>query len=120
MFWLFGLLVVLGFAGGALWRGRQLRRLAVRGVPVTGTVERKQLTGKARGISKRKRVVFVYTGPDGREYRRAASVSASAWAQYQAGGPIALVCLPDDPGVSAEATLVDAARAALKKRSAGG
>lgn len=120
MSWAVVFLVVLAVAGVALWRGQQLRQLVARGVPVTGRVERKLRTGKARGMSKRKRVVFVYTGPDGREYRRAATVTTSAWERYAEGGPIALVCLPDDPGVSAEATLVDSARAALNKRASGG
>ena len=66
--------------------------------------------------SRSRRLAFTYTGPDGREYRRAASVSIGKWAEYEEGSAIALICLPDDPGVSAPAWLVDLAREALAKK----
>jgi hypothetical protein len=100
----------------AISRGRQLRALAERGVPVTGTIVRRLQTGREGGISRTKRITFSYRGPDGREYQRSASVPRGQWHQHEQGASIALVCLPDDPGVSAEARLVDAARDAMTRK----
>jgi hypothetical protein len=114
--WIFivGLAVfILGAIGVAVWRALQFKKLAERGVPVTGTVVHRFQSGKAGGPERTKRITYSYTGPDGREYQRSASMTRGRWEQYPEGAPIQLICLPDDPGVSAEATLVAAARAAL-------
>jgi hypothetical protein len=118
-------LVLLGLAallGGAIHlgmkRGRELTALAERGVPVTGTVVRRFQTGKAGGPERTKRITFTYHGPDGREYRRAASMTRGRWDQYAEGSSIELVCLPHDPGVSAEKWMVDSAREALARKRA--
>jgi hypothetical protein len=111
------LLVVAVIAGIAIWRGRQIGELARRGVPVTGVVERKFRSGTAKAAGDRgRRLAFAYTGPDGRTYRRATSVTTSRWAEHEEGGAIELFCLPDAPGVSAPAWLVQHARDALAKR----
>jgi hypothetical protein len=112
------LIAVCAVAGMAIWRGRQLGDLARRGVPVTGVVVRKFRSGKAGGAGDRgRRLAFTYTGPDGRPYRRATSVTTSKWAEHEEGGAIDLFCLPDAPGVSAPAWLVQPARDALAKRA---
>jgi hypothetical protein len=111
------LIAVCAVAGLAIWRGRQIGELARRGVPVTGVVERKFRSGKPGAAGARgRRLAFTYTGPDGRTYRRAASVTSSQWSAYEEGGAIELFCLPDAPGVSAPAWLVQHARDALAKR----
>jgi hypothetical protein len=119
MVWLSLILLIIAVGAGiAIWRGRQIGELARRGVPVTGVVERKFRSGKAGGaVSRGRRLSFTYTGPDGRSYRRAASVTSSQWAEYEEGGAIELFCLPDAPGVSAPASLVRHAREALAKRA---
>lgn len=121
MSWFIPLLVIIAaFAGFLIWRGRQFGELARRGVPVSGRIVRKFRSGNADTAGSRgRRLAFVYTGPDGREYRRAASVSIGKWAEYEEGSEIALICLPDNPGVSAPAWLVEAAREALVKRNQG-
>ena len=110
------LLLVAAFVGFGVWRGRQFGELARRGMPVTGRIVHKFRAGSAE-MSGSRRPAFTYTGPDGREYRRAASVSIGKWAEYEEGSAIALICLPDDPGVSAPAWLVDLAREALAKKA---
>lgn len=111
------LLMVAVLAGVAVWRGRQFGELARRGVPVTGTIVGKFRSGGPGTVGRRgRRLAFTYTGPDGATYRRAATVGTDQWASYEEGSPIELVCLPDDPGVSAPAWLVQRAREALAKR----
>jgi hypothetical protein len=119
MWIVFAGLLCLIFVGVGLvwWRGRQFKMLAERGVPVTGTVVRRFQSGKAGGPERTKRITYSYRGPDGREYQRSASMTRGSWDQYEEGGPIELVCLPDDPGVSAEAGLVAAARTALARKN---
>ena len=121
MVWLFPiLLLIAAFVGFGVWRGRQFGELARRGIPVTGRIVRKFRSGNAETAGSRgRRLAFVYTGPDGREYRRAASVSIGKWAEYEEGSEIELICLPDNPGISAPAWLVEAAREALAKRNQG-
>jgi hypothetical protein len=120
MGWFVLLLLVIAVCAGAgiaIWRGRQIGELAQRGVPVTGVVVQKIRSGKAGAAGDRgRRLAFTYTGPDGRTYRRATSVTSSQWAEHEEGGAIDLFCLPDDPGVSAPAWLVQHARDALAKR----
>ena len=118
MTWLWLLLLFVAVFGGlALWRGRQIGELARKGVPVTGVVVRKFRSGKPGAAGERgRRLAFTYTGPDGRTYRRATSVTTSQWGEHEEGGPIELFCLPDSPGVSAPAWLVNQAREALAKR----
>jgi hypothetical protein len=112
------LLFIAVFVGIAIWRGRQIGELARKGVPVTGVVVDKFRSGNAGAAGNRgRRLAFTYTGPDGRSYRRATSVTASQWAEYEEGGSIELFCLPDNPGVSAPAWLVQQARDALAKRA---
>lgn len=106
--------VVMVFAV-ILWRGRQLGQLAREGVKVTGTVVRKFRTGSGRAGSRGRRIAFTYRGLDGREYRRAASIPLSKWAELEEGYPIELMMVPSNPGVSAPAWLVDAARETLDK-----
>ena len=116
MVW-FGLILLFIAVGVVIWRGRQVGELARKGVPVTGVVVDRFRTGKAgSGNSRGKRIAFTYTGPDGREYRRAASLTSSEWAKYEDGAAIDLICLPDNPGVSAPASIVEHAREALAKR----
>jgi hypothetical protein len=120
MGWFFLILILLAVCAGvgiAIWRGRQLGELARTGVPVTGVVVRKFRSGKAGGAGDRgRRLAFTYTGPDGRSYRRATSVTVSKWAEHEEGGAIELFCLPDAPAVSAPAWLVQPARDALANR----
>jgi L-ascorbate metabolism protein UlaG (beta-lactamase superfamily) len=118
MFWLLLILLFIAAAAGiAISRGRQMGELARRGVPITGVVVQKFRSGKAGGATSRgRRLSFEYKGPDGRTYHRAASVTSSEWEAHEEGGGIELVCLPDNPGISAPAWLVQQAREALAKR----
>jgi hypothetical protein len=109
--------VVLGLVGivaamvlVARHRGKQIAALAERGVPATATVSRRF------GRSGRKRIGFAYTGPDGLEYERFASVTSGRFSQLAEGDPLPIVLLADDPGTSAPAWLVDAVREAVEKR----
>jgi hypothetical protein len=112
-------LIIAAIVGVAVWRGRQFGDLARRGIPVTGQVVRKFRTGSGKAGSRNRRIAFTYRGPDGAEYRRAASLTDSKWSEFEEGSPIALVCLPDKPGVSAPAWLVEHAREALQRKSRG-
>jgi hypothetical protein len=111
----FVVLPIVLVIGVAVWRGRQIRQLAERGVPVQGTVVRKSTLGPGFGASRR--IVFSYVGPDGREYRRSALVGSARFESYAEGAPLALYCLPDAPGTSAEAWMVDAARDAMARKA---
>ncbi len=102
------LLIMLAIIAALFWRGRQFGGLARHGVPVTGTVVRKMRQGGAQ------RVAFTYRGPDGQDYRRAASIALGKWVELEEGGAIPIICLPDRPGTSAPAWLVEDARRALK------
>ena len=115
VFLLFGLVAIALIVIVILWRGRQIGQLAREGVAVTGTVVRKFRSGSGRAGSRGRRIAFCYLGPDGREYRRAASVTLSEWTEIEEGLPIALVMLPSNPGISAPANMVAAAREALQK-----
>lgn len=106
--------VIVALIGLLVWRGRQVGELARRGQSVQGTVVRKFRTGMGNAGSMGRRIAFTYRGPDGREYRRAASITTSKWMDLEEGGPIELVFLPDKPGVSAPAWLIDHARQALR------
>lgn len=110
-------LIVAATIGAFAWRGFQFRALAERGIPVTGTVLRKFRIGKSGSGGAGRRIAFSYPAPDGRIYRRAASVGRDPWSELEEGGPIDLVMLPDKPGVSAPLWLVDEARKALARRS---
>lgn len=114
------MLAAMGVIGAyvIVTRARQIQRLAELGVPVEGVVERRFQTGKAGKAERTKRIAYTYRGPDGREYRRAISLTRGQWEQYTEGGPIRLICLPDEPGVSAEESLVLAAREALARKTA--
>jgi Protein of unknown function (DUF3592) len=114
-FLLFALCALVAVVTVILWRGRQIGQLAREGVKVTGTVVRKFRTGSGRAGSRGRRIAFTYRGPDGVEYRRAASITLSQWTELEEGYPIALIVLPSKPGVSAPAWLVEAAREALQK-----
>ncbi len=103
-----------------IWRGRQIKALAERGVDVEGTVVRRFRSGAANGgLSRGRRVEFRYVGPDGTTYTRYHNASGSDWESFIEGSVFPLVCLPDDPGVSAARAMVDAARAALRTRKSG-
>jgi hypothetical protein len=91
-------------------RGKQIAALAERGIPATATVSRRL------GRTNMKRIGFTYTGPDGRRYERFASVTRGRFSDLAEGDPLPIVLLADDPGTSAPAWLVDAAREALAKR----
>lgn len=109
-------IIVVAMIAVLVWRGRQFGELARRGIDVQGTVVSKFRT-HAKGPGWRgRRMAFTYRGPDGVEYRRAASVSVGKWNEFEEGGPIQLVCLPDKPGVSAPKWLVEEARKALAGR----
>jgi hypothetical protein len=118
MVWLLLVVACATLAVGApvVWRGLQMRQLALRGVRVTGKFVRRLATGKPGGISRSRRLVFSYTGPDGREYRSATSVTAAVWERYRDGDSIDIVCLPDRPAVCAQASMVEAARVAVGPR----
>jgi hypothetical protein len=91
-------------------RGKQIAALAERGVPATATISRRM--GRSNG----KRIGFIYAGPDGREYERFASVTRGRYGDLAEGDTLPIVLLPEEPGTSAPAWLVDAAREALAKR----
>jgi hypothetical protein len=98
-----------------VWRGLQFGALAREGTRATATVVRKFRTGAAGHTGSRgHRIAFSYRGPDGKEYRRAASLTRSRWQTFEVGHPIEIVLLPAKPGVSAPAWLVDEAREALR------
>ena len=105
---LVGIVAAMVFVGRH--RGKQIGALAERGVPATATISRRL------GRSKGKRIGFTYAGPDGRRYERFASVTRGRYGDLAEGDPLPIVLLPDDPGTSAPAWLVDAAREALAKR----
>lgn len=96
-------------------RGLAFKALAERGVPVRGTIVSRFRTHASGPGSRGRRVAFTYTGPDGQSYRRAATVSIGHFAELAEGCPIDLYCLPDRPGTSAPAWLVEDARKALRK-----
>jgi hypothetical protein len=96
-------------------RGKQFAALAERGIPAMATVSRR-FTTAGGGTGRVKRIGFTYAGPDGRQYERFASVGQGHYRDVAEGDPFPIVFLPDDPGTSAPAWLVDAARQAVTKR----
>jgi len=112
------LFVVIALAlviGMIVWRGRQFGALARDGVEVTATVVSKFRTNPGGPGSRGHRIAFTYRGPDGQEYRRAASITRSQWLALEEGHPLPVILLPSKPGISAPAWLVEEARAALRK-----
>jgi hypothetical protein len=111
------IIAVLGLVGivaavilVARHRGRHIAALAERGIPATARISRRI------GRTKVKRIGFVYAGPDGRQYERFASVTRGRYGDLAEGESLPIVLLPDDPGTSAPAWLVDAVREAVEKR----
>lgn len=112
------LIVVVAMIAVAVWRGRQFGKLARHGINVPGIVVRKFRSGSADGeLSRGRRIAFTYRGPDGVEYRRAASITLGKWRELNEGDPIEVICLPDRPGISAPAWLIILAREALTKKA---
>lgn len=112
------LFIVIALAlviGMIVWRGRQFGALARDGVEATATVVSKFRTQAGGPGSRGHRIAFTYRGPDGQEYRRAASMTRSQWLALEEGGPLPIVLLPSRPGISAPAWLVEEARTALRK-----
>lgn len=108
--------IIAAFLGVAVLRGRQMGALARNGMAIKGVVVRKFRSGMAGGAGSRgRRIAFTYTGPDGIAYRRAASLGIGKFSEFEEGSAIDLVCLPDNPGVSAPAWLVQQAREALAR-----
>jgi len=89
-----------------------LKNLAQHGVRVTGTVIAKYATANGGSAVRGRRVRYAYKGPDGADYRGVASVTHERLVDCEEGGPIDLYVLPDQPGTSAPAWLVDEARRA--------
>jgi hypothetical protein len=96
-----------------VYRGRQFAALAERGVPATATVTRHFTTGRRQ---RGKRISFTYVGPDGRQYERSATIATERYEALAVGDALPIVLLPDAPGTSAPAWLVESAREALAKR----
>lgn len=115
------LLVVAAVIAVAAWilisRGKQIGELARRGIPATATVTRRFRTGTGEAGSRGKRLGFAYTGPDGQNYERFATVTSSRYSAVDEGDPFPIYLLPDAPGTSAPAWIVDAAREALAKKA---
>jgi hypothetical protein len=106
------------FIGVVIWRGRQVKVLAERGVNVEGRVVRRFRSGSTKGsLSRGRRIEFEYVGPDGKTYTRYHNATRNEWEALTEGCVFPLVCLPDDPGVSAARAMVEAARTALRKRA---
>ena len=106
------------FIGVVIWRGRQVKVLAERGVDVEGRVVRRFRSGSTNGsLSRGRRIEFEYVGPDGKTYTRYHNATRNEWEALTEGSVFPLVCLPDDPGVSAARAMVEAARTALRKRA---
>lgn len=113
---LIGLFIAVGI-GVVLWRGRQIGALARHGVDVTGKVTRTFRSGSAGGAGSRGfRIEFEYVAPDGQRFTRYHTTTRGQSERWPVGADFELVCLPNDPGVSAERSMVDAARTALRKR----
>ncbi len=98
-------------------RGKQIGELARRGVPATATVTRRFRTGAGRAGVMGKRLGFTYTGPDGQRYERFATVTSGRYGAVQEGDPFPIYLLPEAPGTSAPAWIVDAARDALARKA---
>ncbi len=114
-FVLFAVIALALVIGMIIWRGRQFGALAREGVEVTATVVSKFRTQVGGPGSRGHRIAFTYRGPDGHEYRRAASITRSQWLALEEGYPLPVILLPSRPGVSAPAWLVEEARTALRK-----
>ncbi len=97
-------------------RGRAFAALAAQGIPAQATVTRRFRTNAGGAGSMGRRIGFSYRGPDGQTYERFASLPIGRYAELAEGDVINIVLLPDDPGTSAPAWLVESARAALAKR----
>jgi hypothetical protein len=108
-------LFIAGAVGVVLWRGRQIGALARRGVETKARVTRRFKTGRA-GQRRNRRLGFVYTGPDGKEYTRYETVTPGKFDEYREGDEITIVYLPENPGVSASKWLVDPARELLARK----
>ncbi len=112
MFLVIALAMVIGMV---IWRGRQIGALARDGVEVTATVVSKFRTHAGGPGSRGHRIAFTYRGPDGQEYRRAATVTRSQWLALEEGHALPIILLPAKPGISAPADVVGHAREALRK-----
>jgi hypothetical protein len=68
------------FIGVVIWRGRQVKVLAERGVNVEGRVVRRFRSGSTKGsLSRGRRIEFEYVGPDGKTYTRYHNATRNEW-----------------------------------------
>ena len=104
-------IMAVAWAVVVIRRGRQFAALAARGVPATATVTRRFTTGRRQ---RGKRIGFAYTGPDGRPYERFATIATARYEALDVGDELPIVLLPDAPGTSAPAWLVESAREGMK------
>lgn len=102
-----------------VWRGYQLKALVERGESGTARIVHKQ---RFRGMAVKqgsKRLVYEFQGPDGRNYKGRFLTSDEEFDDAGTGQEVAIVYLPDNPGVHARRELVEQTRRGFANKERG-
>lgn len=109
-------LIIAGMIWQVVRRGYQMKDLVERGKPITGEVVNKvKFRGTASGGSRYLR--YRFRDGDGQYYSHKIAIGIDDFKRYEPGQPIELVYLPDNPKVSAAATMVELTREAMRKQA---
>ncbi len=95
-------------------RGYEVNLLAERGVDGKAWLKHKQLF-RRRGTSTR-RLIYVFKGPDGKNYKRHSLVDEDEFNAVQENSEIDIVYLPNRPKVNAPKPMVELIRETKKKQ----
>lgn len=97
-------------------RGMEFKNLVSSGVQTQAAVTAKTMV--RMGKKRRPALTYEFTDPRGTIQKRRVFVTDSVFANFQEGGAVPVVYLPDKPSVNALKSDVDDAKSALAKRSA--
>ena len=110
------LLIVGGIVVVVVRRGLQMKKLVEHGVPVTGKVTDRKSRSTSTGGSATHHLRYEFTAPDGRTYAHRITVTGDEYQSFRDGDEIDLVYLPDNPKVSAQASMVELLRRETEKK----
>ena len=110
-------LIVVGVLVVVARRGLQMKKLVERGIPVVGrVVSRGSRASSGAGGRATHHLRYEFTAADGRTYGHRITVTGAEHESVREGDEIELVYLPDNPKVSAQASMVAMLSRGMKEK----